>query len=149
MNAKTAGCLAALSGFVVVSFVGCDRFFDSLCGNTVLKSLSSPDGKLKAVVFERDCGATTGFSTQLSVLGAGDPLPNDEGNIFIADTDHGAAPAGPGGGPAINVLWEGPRKLLIELHSGARRFKTLKQLSVRTASSQSETVTVRYLLSEQ
>ena len=149
MNLKAAGCLVALSGLVVAGFVGCDRFFDDLCGNTVLKSLGSPDRKLKAVVFQRDCGATTGFSIQISVLNAGDPLPNEEGNVFIADSGHGAAPEGPGGGPAVDILWERPRKLLIEHYSGARRFKTVKQLSVRTASSQSETVTIRYLLREQ
>jgi len=149
MSARRTACLAALAAAAIVALAGCDPSFDSLCGNTVLKSLDSPDGKLKAVVFQRDCGATTGFSTQLSVLNAGDPLPNDGGNVFIADTDGGAALAGQGGGPRVDILWEGPRKLLIEHNSGARRFKTVTQLSVRTASTQSETVTVRYLLREQ
>ncbi|MBE0388656.1 hypothetical protein PLUTE_a5233 [Pseudoalteromonas luteoviolacea DSM 6061] len=34
-------------------------------------------------MFQRDCGATTGFSTQVSVLGADVELLNDSGNILI------------------------------------------------------------------
>jgi len=38
------------------------------CGNTIVEALPSPDGSHKAVVFVRNCGATTDFSTQMSVL---------------------------------------------------------------------------------
>ena len=37
------------------------------CGNDLVKEVPSPNGKMKAVVFQRDCGATTGFSTQISL----------------------------------------------------------------------------------
>ncbi len=37
-----------------------------LCGNDVLSENISPSGHWKAVVSERSCGATTGFSTQVS-----------------------------------------------------------------------------------
>jgi len=51
---------------VLVSAIGLWLLIDSLfpCGNDVLTDLPSPDGKYKVVVFQRDCGATTGFSTQ-------------------------------------------------------------------------------------
>src|SRR5687767_10343542 len=49
---------------------GCD-----MCGNDIQLTVVSPDRKLKAVVFERSCGATTGFSTQVSVLPADRDLP--------------------------------------------------------------------------
>src|SRR6266550_3254126 len=71
------------------------------CGNELLKEVASPNGRMKAVVFQRDCGATTGFSTQVSVFRRDQRLPNEGGNLFAADTNHGAAPSGQGGGPVV------------------------------------------------
>ena len=56
-----------------------------LCGNTVYQELASPNKSHRAVVFERNCGATTGFSTQLSVLSASEVLQNVPGNTYIVD----------------------------------------------------------------
>ena len=78
------------------------------CGNDLVREVRSPSGKMKAVVFERDCGATTGFSTQVSLLLSNKSLPNESGNLFIADTDHGNAPAGAWGGPIVEPSWTGP-----------------------------------------
>jgi hypothetical protein len=71
-----------------------NRAFDNMCGNQILSESSSPDRTYRVVVFRRDCGATTGFSTQVSVLKAMQALPNESGNLFIADTDRGEAPIG-------------------------------------------------------
>ncbi|WP_052128219.1 hypothetical protein [Neosynechococcus sphagnicola] len=60
-----------------------------MCGNTIGQTVLSPSGQTKAVVFKRDCGATTGFSTQVSVLSSDDELPNDGGNVLVLD---GAVP---------------------------------------------------------
>jgi hypothetical protein len=58
-----------------------------LCGNDLLSETPSPSGKLKVVVFERSCGATTGYVKQASVLRAGENLGNDDaGNLA---TSHG------------------------------------------------------------
>ena len=57
----------------------------SLCGNDISQTVPSPAGGLKAVVFDRDCGATTGFSTQVSILYATESLPNDGGNTLVLD----------------------------------------------------------------
>ena len=57
-----------IAGFLFGSFVWLlSGMFDSLCGNTLLAETPSPEGNLRAVVFERNCGATTSFSTQVSV----------------------------------------------------------------------------------
>lgn len=56
-----------------------------MCGNEIYAEVLSPDSQHKAVVFQRDCGATTGFSTQISIIGASDELENESGNIFITD----------------------------------------------------------------
>lgn len=95
---------------------------DSACGNNVLAEAASPDGKFQAVVFERDCGATTGFSTQVSVLARSSNLGNKTGNVFVADTGHGAAPSGPRGSPVVNVQWRSPNLLSISHHPAARVF---------------------------
>lgn len=58
---------------------------DLLCGNDVIDDVASPSGRNHAVVFHRDCGATTGLSVQVSVLPAGKQLPNETGDAFTAD----------------------------------------------------------------
>ncbi len=68
------------------------------CSNSVVARANSPDGLHSAVMFQRDCGATTGFSTQVSVLEHGKEASGG-GNAFRADDDHGAAAAGAWGGP--------------------------------------------------
>lgn len=56
-----------------------------MCANEVFAQENSPDGKYKALVFQRDCGATTGFSTQVSVLKMQEELGDEGGNSFIVD----------------------------------------------------------------
>jgi hypothetical protein len=92
------------------------------CGNDSLVQLPSPDGLHKAVVFQRDCGATTDFSTQVSVLRASSSLGDASGNAFSSDTNHGAAPSGAGGGPETKVRWLSPTELAISHHKLARVF---------------------------
>ena len=99
------------------------------CGSELLNELWSPDGKLKAAVFQRDCGATTGFSTQVYILRASDELQNENGNIFVADTDHGKAPSGQGGGPELEVRWTSARKLQIKHDRRARLFLAEQSLN--------------------
>jgi hypothetical protein len=82
----------------------------------------SPDGRRHAVVFTRDCGATTGFSTHVSILPARRG-PSGTGNVFVADADHGRAPEGPGGGPAVHVQWLDRRTLEVRYDGRARIFK--------------------------
>ena len=73
-------------------------------------------------MFQRDCGATTGFSTQISIL-----RPNDNpiggGNAFIADDDHGAARVGSWGGSWADAKWLAPDHLLIRYAAKSRIFK--------------------------
>ena len=80
-----------------------------LCANQIYQEVYSTDRTLKAVVFQRDCGATTGFSTQVSVLPAGETLGNDvAGNLYITN-----------GRPADSRLllqWTSQRSMLIQGH---------------------------------
>jgi hypothetical protein len=110
-------------GISIIAGWGCGG-----CDNHILSQAISPDGKYRAVVFERDCGATTGFSTQVSIMPAGRALGNNAGNAFIADDNHGTAPAGRGGGPEINIVWMSPTQLTIRHHSKAYVFKAETQI---------------------
>ena len=71
--------------FVVFLFVAGYFFVSGMCANTVITSSTSPNEKLKVVLFERSCGATTGFSSQISLLESGEDLSNEPGNIYIAE----------------------------------------------------------------
>ncbi len=116
-----AGVVLAL--FVGLAWLGLEVLGRGMCGNEILTEVPSLDGRYKAVVFQRDCGATTGFSTQVSLLPQRKKLPNDGGNLFVADTDHGRAPSGPGGGPAVQVQWVNDQHLLLIHHPAARVFR--------------------------
>jgi len=100
-EAKTVK-LWPLISMVCLILVGC-----GLCGNETDYEEVSPDGKLKAVVFERDCGATTRATTQISVLRKSEPLPNEAGNIFIAK-----------GHSLIRMQWRSDTELLITYPPG-------------------------------
>jgi hypothetical protein len=119
----------AASGMLAIVGTGaalnqaCQRFGESTCRNEVLDEHVSPDGKLKVVVFQRDCGATTGFSTQASIVGAREAVPKGSGGLFVADTDRGAAPAGNGGGPELRVRWLDARRVVLSHHTAAQVFK--------------------------
>lgn len=117
--AATLGVVAAL---LVGGWYALDRMADGSCSNAVIDEALSPDGALRLVAFQRDCGATTGFSTQISLLKRNAALPNDSGNVFIADTDHGDASSGPGGGPEVRMRWDGPKQVTIQHHARARVF---------------------------
>lgn len=96
---------------------------DGLCGNELLGQHPSPDGRLKLVVFERNCGATTGFITHVSVLKASEDLANVGGNVFVGDTNQGAAPRGPGGGPDVRVRWLSGEAAELRHHASVRVFR--------------------------
>jgi hypothetical protein len=130
---RTVSSLAWLSLplMVVGLFIGCISLLPDLCGNRILKTIPSPDGRLNAVIFERDCGATTGFSTQLSVLSAADTLPNDPGNLFC-------------GGDYVDVFWSSNRRLVVKYPHAADKSLSERQVRVRTSFFRSERVRVRY-----
>jgi len=108
-------------------FAGAPFLFTSscdLCGNEKLAEYPSPDGTLKVVVFQRSCGATTDFSTQASIVRARAEMPWGSGNLFVADTSHGDAPSGAGGGPELRVRWIDDRTVELSRHARARVSKS-------------------------
>ncbi|RUT28025.1 hypothetical protein EJP77_18590 [Paenibacillus zeisoli] len=58
-----------------------------MCGNQVISREAQPDGNKEFVVFKRDCGATTGYSYQLSLIQKGEPIDNSAGNVYVSDQE--------------------------------------------------------------
>lgn len=81
------------------------------CENEVREELVSPDRTHKVVIFSRNCGVTTGFNCQASILPVGASLPDDGGNAFIFD--HGEA----------KVAWLDAKTLSVSVGGSARTFK--------------------------
>ena len=79
---SVAGTIAVLAGLGTLALSG---LASGMCGNEIITVSTSPDGKWDAVLFERNCGATTGFSSQISLLRSGRELKNRGGNVYVAD----------------------------------------------------------------
>lgn len=75
-----------------------------LCATEVLAEYPSPNGKLKAVAYNYDCGATTGFATHVSILAAGESLKEAKA-FFVADSNHGRTPSWKDMGPEVRFRW--------------------------------------------
>jgi hypothetical protein len=95
-----------------------------MCGSSGNYSLASPDGRYRAVIFEFDCGATTDFGTNLSVLSNTrkfDPFDDDEDQrILVADPNHGAVGVDLNGILPILVEWKDSTHLLVTIPKAAR-----------------------------
>lgn len=114
-NARAAALrlLIVTLAIVTVAMVLMNRFLGTLrpeCVNTVVESVASPDTEWTAVLFERSCGATTGFSSQVSVVRTGSALPDRAGNAFVLLRGDTAGTTS-WGGPVVTLLWTGPRQL--------------------------------------
>lgn len=100
--------------FFLFAFTSCLGFD---CTNEVEQELLSPDGTKKVVIFLRNCGATTGYNTQASILESDEDLPNDSGTAFIIDSG------------SATVSWKSDNELLVIIERSARVFK--KEISDR------------------
>ena len=117
LGAAAALMLAALLGYSWLI----DRIFEGMCANRISAEYPSPDGLRRAVVFERDCGATTGFSAQVSVLRRGEILGNEGGNVCVVEAD-GDTPDDINA--EISVSWAGPKELVIHSMGISKRTET-------------------------
>jgi hypothetical protein len=80
-----------------------------LCGNEQLTQHESPSGDFKVVVFQRSCGATTGYSVHGSVLESDEELRNGPGNLFVVGEDAYGRPS---------IDWIGDRELKLSYSPG-------------------------------
>jgi len=112
----TIGAIAIGSLFVVALIPG------FLCENIFVEEVLSPSREMKAVVFQRKCASARDYATQVSIHPASTLLPMGIGNVFIANTNSGAAPSSPPGGPTVKVTWRTETHLELSHHPNARVF---------------------------
>lgn len=106
INLPTFGIAAPV---LALLFAACGNS-EPLCQNNVMREAVSPDGQLKAVLFQRACGAVTGAASQISILPV-NATETGKGNAFIADTAGNLAPAAAWGGPDVALEWVSPQEL--------------------------------------
>lgn len=100
----------------VAAFAVCVTYLlNDMCGVTSYKRIASPGGEFDAVIYQFDCGATTGFSTQVSVIKAGEEIPVEPGNVFTSSGHPDQA--------APDVLWVDRTQLHIRRKSGVEVYK--------------------------
>ena len=136
-----------IAGVLVVTISGCvaviDHLFSGMCATTVFDEIPSPGKKSKAVVFQVDCGATTDFNTHVAIVKASFDTSDAESlpkGFFVADKDHGRAPAGITGGPEVRLNWESDEMLQLQHHPFARIFRS---------EDKQRGVTIKYLTFQQ
>jgi len=114
-------------------------FEGGLCGNELIAADSSPNHRYKAIVFVRNCGATTTFGTHVSIIEQNENLSNDDvGNILAidasccADPRSRTVPRNSIGGPVAMARWNGPDTLAVTYAGGIRVFRqTLVYRTIR------------------
>lgn len=107
-------CLMALS------LTGCGA--EPLCSSEVLQVTRDLGSDRYATTKVRNCGATADYATIVSVGRASEPQ-SDATEVFVADSDHGAATNGQRGAVWMDVIWSAPGRLSVAYASKARIFK--------------------------
>jgi hypothetical protein len=105
-------CSFTFALMISALLTGCEG---DMCGNEISQSIISPSGSYIAYVFSRNCGATTGFNTQVSVLPSTSKPPSDSGNLYINSQQF-----------PVQLQWQSDKVLKI---SGAISSSTIKQLT--------------------
>jgi len=115
-----------LAGGLIAAFGGCVALLNSLpdlCATTVFEQTPSPNGKRKAVLFQVDCGATTDFNSHVVIVDGEFDVSNPKSlpqSFFVADSNHGRAPAGITGGPEVRFDWLSDGVLEVKYHQFSR-----------------------------
>ena len=123
---------------MVAGYIGLSRLNDELCSLLVVRRTLSPNGHREAVLYQRNCGATTDFATNLSVVSAGARIANARGNVLVADSYDGQAPLDSGSVIHLSVKWLGDDSLLVQYDRRARLFR--QELRVRGVSVRYDTI---------
>jgi hypothetical protein len=96
--------------FIAV-FSSCTPLSD--CADTVISESVSPDGQLLAVVFERDCGATTGKNTQICFRRRTESFDSKRQSSFLIFEGDGK----------VVLSWKTQSDLVIRLPQDAKVFR--------------------------
>ncbi len=124
-----AGCFFLVAAIPLLMVMVAFGFGGDGPTNKVISAAVSPDGRLQAVIFTQTGYDGPFYNTEVSVIGAKQELPNDDGNVFVCS--QGSAPRGSAEtGPVVSVAWIGPRQLLVTYDDRSK--VDLSRGSVRT-----------------
>lgn len=97
-------------GIFILLFFSMSLLFPDMCGNDITRKIDSPNKDYVAYLFTRDCGATTRYSYQLSILKNGEELENEGGNTFVSYSP-------------FEVKWKSPYQLNVSYDKNADTFE--------------------------
>ena len=99
---------------LVIAFVACIGISGcgESCGYAILSETKSPDGRLKAVAFQKDCGTDFDLTTEVSILSSQDRSLG-RGNLFIARDGRRGVLADEKAPTDIKVTWNSNSSLTI------------------------------------
>ena len=89
----------------------------NFCSDQVVSHTDSPDAVLTVTSFVRNCGATTDYSSKVSVHRKSEGFRDEQDVIFVVKGRHD-----------LSINWTGPRALSIACSSCGRR-ETFRQLT--------------------
>lgn len=109
--------LLSLVGIFFIYVMFSMNSFSDMCENDIKQIVKSPDNKMKAIIFSRDCGATTGFNRQISLLKHNENLEDIPGNVLRLD-----------GEPNLIVEWKNSNELIVS-HPLDPSFKASEEIN--------------------
>ena len=92
-----------LFAMIALADSGCAFLLHSSCENTIKLEVKSPDGKYVATLFERNCGATTDFSTIVNLRELSMKFDADNSGVFVVK-----------GQPKIDLTWDSHTSLRLQ-----------------------------------
>jgi hypothetical protein len=98
---------------------GVKRAFLGMCGNTTLRSAPSPDQQKRAYYFLRDCGAMSGFTGYVTVVGEGEEMDSAGSNALVFDAPNGVS------WEQVDVTWLGDSELRVSYPAGSEIYRKL------------------------
>jgi len=91
----------------------------SPCDNELISTNPSPDGRVKAVVFIRACGATTPIATEMSIVPARDGTPVGWANALTISDDPDHPMQRSSEAIEVRLKWNSPDRLSVRFPRSA------------------------------
>lgn len=101
MRTKVPSLICAMA---FATLAGCYRLVMGDCSDKVKSEVLSPAGHYAATVIERDCGATTDYSTLVDLRVASKPLTTSPESLILTLS----------GKQSVTLAWEGESQLAIQ-----------------------------------
>lgn len=114
---SAAGKMSVVAAILFLfPYVFLGLLFASGCATTYAESFPSPNGRLRAVLYERNCGAMDPYITHVSILTRNEHKPDDGWVVLAVRADAADTLLGAWGGPLVTVRWNGDKELILGRH---------------------------------